>query len=213
MPLSSPVRRGLAAGLMAGAAALAAPVHAEERAAPALSCTGPLAAESSHAKLVATFGAGAVVFRKVDGAEGEKIGATVLFPDDPKRRIELFWSDEAKRAGLSSARPGPANRAAAPDGVRPGMSIAEVEKLNGRPFTLSGFGWDYGGSVTDWKGGALAGPAPGGCVVSVRFALPPDAADAVTEKVSGDREFSSSDRNIRAAKPIVEGFTLGWPQP
>lgn len=185
--------------------------RAEEAAGPILSCAGPLAADGSHAKLVATFGEKAVVFREVDGAEGEKIGATILFPDDPKKRIDL-WADEVHRTGLASARPGPANRAAAPNGVRPGMSLAEVETLNGRPFDLSGFGWDYGGSVTDWKGGALAKPAAGGCVVSVRFGLPADT-DVVAAKVAGDRDFSSKDPKMRKAKPVVESFTLGWPRP
>lgn len=186
--------------------------RAEEAGGPILSCAGPLAADASHAKLLATFGDKAVVFREVEGAEGEKIGATILFPDDPKKRIELFWADEAHRSGLASAHPGPANRAAAPNGVRPGMSLVEVETLNGRPFELSGFGWDYGGFVTDWKGGALAKPAAGGCVVSVRFGLPTDT-DVVAAKVAGDGNFSSRDPRMRKAKPVVEGLALGWPQP
>ncbi|MCE1237577.1 MAG: hypothetical protein LWW93_14605 [Hyphomicrobiales bacterium] len=194
-------------------ATAAVPATAQsELATPSLSCVGPLAADSSHAKVVAAFGKENVVWTQVDGAEGEKIGATVLFPKDPKRRIELFWNDDKKRSGLSSARPGPKNLAAAPNGVRPGMTVAEVEKLNGKPFLLSGFGWDYGGSVTDWKGGALDKPAPGGCIVSVRFALP-ESADAVAAKVAGDQEFSSNDKNIRAARPSVESVALGWPQP
>lgn len=195
------------------AALLVVPLAHAEGPTPILSCTGPLAADSSHAKVVAAFGKDNVVYTQVDGAEGEKIGATVIFPKDPKRRIELFWADEGKRAGLSSARPDKDNRAAAPNGVRPGMTVAEVEKLNGRPFTLSGFEWDYGGSVTDWKGGALAKPAAGGCIVSVRFTLPPNVDEKASAAVAGDREFSSASKAIRAAGPIVEGFALGWPQP
>lgn len=179
---------------------------------PVLSCTGPLGADSSHAKLVAAFGKENVVWTQVDGAEGEKIGSTVLFPKDPKRRIELFWADDAKRAGLTAARPGRKNPSAAPNGVRPGMGVAEVETLNGKPFLLSGFGWDYGGSVTDWKGGALEKPAPGGCTVQVRFGLP-ESVDVVAAKVAGDQEFASDDKRIRAAQPTVESIALGWPQP
>ena len=194
------------------AAAIAATPAAAQSPGPVLSCAGPLAADASHAAVLAALGEKTVVWREVDGAEGEKIGATVLFPDDPKRRIELFWADEEKRAGLASAQPGRDNRAAAPNGVRPGMTVAEVEKLNGRPFRLSGFGWDYGGAVTDWKGGALAKPAPGGCVVSVRFGLA-EGADVVAARVAGDREFASNDPKIRAAGPVVESIALGWPRP
>ena len=47
------------------------------------SCTGPFGPKSSHADVVAAFGKDNVAFRLVDGAEGEKIAATVLFPKDP----------------------------------------------------------------------------------------------------------------------------------
>jgi hypothetical protein len=198
--------------LACAVSALAAGPARAETAGPVLSCAGPLAADGSHDKVVAAFGDKNVVFTEVDGAEGEKIAATVIFPNDPGRRIELFWADEAKRARLASARPDRANRAAAPNGIRPGMSLAEVEKLNGRPFELSGFDWDYGGAVTDWKGGALGRPAPGGCIVSVQFALPPKVSETAAAAVAGDRAFASADAKIRAAAPIVDAIALGWPQ-
>lgn len=178
-----------------------------------LACAPPFGPKSSHAEVVAAFGKDNVVFTKIDGAEGEKIAATVVFPKDPKRRLELMWADEKKRSGLLAVRPDKATTRVAPNGIRRGMSLAEVEKLNGRPFVLVGFDWDYGGSVTDWKGGALAAPAPGGCTVSVAFALPEGVDDAAAEKVAGDTEFSSSGKEMKAAKPIVDNFTIGYPQP
>ena len=50
-----------------------------------------------------------------------------------------------------------------------GDGIEAVEKANGGPFAVSGFEWDYGGFVTDWKGGKLK--EAGGCATTVRFAL------------------------------------------
>ena len=117
------------------------------------------------------------------------------------------------RAPLLAVRPAKETALVAPNGIRRGMTLAEVEKLNGRPFVLVGFDWDYGGAVTDWKGGALAGPAAGGCTVSVSFALPDDVDEAISAAVAGDTEFSSSDTTMKAAKPVVDGFALGWPQP
>ena len=49
--------------------------------------------------------------------------------------------------------------AVAGTGVRVGTSLGQLNRLNGGPFEFSGFGWDYGGNVTDWRGGALAGYA------------------------------------------------------
>lgn len=194
-------------------AATASPVAAQSAAPTTLACAPPLGPKSSHAEVVAAYGKANVVFRKIDGAEGEKIAATVVFPDDPKRRLELMWADEKKRSGLLAVRPAKETTLVAPNGIRRGMTLAEVEKLNGRPFVLVGFDWDYGGAVTDWKGGALASPAAGGCTVSVTFALPDDVDEAVSAAVAGDTEFSSSDTTMKAAKPVVDGFALGWPQP
>ena len=206
----SPRRTGRVLAPLALLLVLAAPVRAET-AAPVLSCTGPLGPDASHAGLVAAYGAANVAWREVDGAEGEKIHASIVFPDDPKRRLELFWFDEKKRTGLASIRPARDNRVAAQNGLAPGLTLAQVEKLNGGPFSLSGFQWDYGGFVGDWQGGALSKPAAGGCLVTVRFTLPETTPDAVASAVAGDRTFSSTDPKMRAAKPIVDEIAFGYP--
>jgi hypothetical protein len=42
-------------------------------------------------------------------------------------------------------------------GIRPGTSIAELNRINGRSFDFFGFGWDYGGFITqNWSDGALS---------------------------------------------------------
>lgn len=199
----------LAAGLGPTAAQDAAEFGASRR----LTCTGALGAGASHAALVRALGKANVVFETVDGAEGEKVGATVLFPKDPERRLELMWADEKKRSGLTNVGLSATSTWIAPNGVTVGMSLAEIEKLNGRPFALSGFDWDYGGYVTDWKGGALGKPAAGGCTVQVRFTLPDDAPGDAASKISGDIEFASTDPNMRKAKPVVGTVAFGHPQP
>lgn len=178
-----------------------------------LACTGPLGPKSSHAEVAAAYGKDNVVFAKIDGAEGETIDATVVFPQDPAKRLELYWVDQAARRGLQTVGLSPGSTWIAPNGVRLAMTLADVEKLNGRPFELSGFDWDYGGMVTDWKGGALSGPVPGGCVVSVGFTVPEGAPEAAATAVSGDTAFLSTDRNMRAVKPVVATITIGYPQP
>jgi hypothetical protein len=177
-----------------------------------LTCTGPFGRDASHASITEIVGKENVVFTKVDGAEGEKVPATVLFPKNAERRIELIWADEKKRKGLANLSLSPKSVWVAPNGVRIGMSLAEVETLNGRPFTLSGFDWDYGGYVTDWKGGALGAKIAGGCTVQVRFTVPEGAPEGPASEVAGDKEFPSSDKNMRAVKPIVGSLGFGFPQ-
>ncbi len=62
-------------------------------------------------------------------------------------------------------------------GIRRGMTLAEIEALNGRPFKLYGFGFDYGGTTLDWNGGSLDKQA-GGCTLTLRFTMREGADNA-----------------------------------
>jgi hypothetical protein len=49
------------------------------------------------------YGAANVVDQEVDAGEGETDLATILFPSDPQRSIEIFWKDPDKKTAPSSA--------------------------------------------------------------------------------------------------------------
>lgn len=174
-----------------------------------LTCEGLFGEKATHAKMTEAFGAANVTFDKQDGAEGETYMGTTLFKKKPADRLIVNWKDEKRRATPDSivARidaPAPASNWHLPNGLRPGSSLAEVEAANGKAFALSGFEWDYGGYVNDWKGGSLAKGA-GPCNISIRFSPGPAAK---TDKVSGDAKFLSSDPRMKAAKPFVSDITV-----
>jgi hypothetical protein len=91
-----------------------------------------------------------------------------------------------------------------PNGLSLGDELAHVEQLNGGPFKLWGFGWDYGGWVSDWNGGAFQ-PAEG-CMTRVQF-----DATAESNNAQGDGEFQSDSEAMRAAAPKVVTFALVFP--
>jgi hypothetical protein len=200
-------------GLMLGLLALSSSLAPAERAAAprVIKCEGPFGRNADHADLVKAFGGGNVVYRDIDGAEGEKIKASVLYPNDAKAKLEIIWGDEkARRQPTIRARD--QSTWASANGIRIGMALADIERMNGKPFTLSGFDWDYGGRVKDWHGGALAKPLPGGCIVSVEFVHPEDSPEASLTKVSGDSDFRSDDADMRAVEPYVSVITISYPQ-
>jgi hypothetical protein len=170
---------------------------------------GPFAKTASQAQLEAAFGAKNVVFTQVDGPGGTKLNASVVFPDDPKRRLEVLWHDEAARARPSAIVITGASRWLAPRGLRLGMTMAEIEKRNGKPFRLAGFGGDYGGSVSDWDGGKLD-QLDGGCRMGMRFVAAAKTAPEALGKVGGDQPFSSKDAEMRAVKPHVSEIIVGY---
>jgi hypothetical protein len=70
------------------------------------------------------------------------------------------------------------------------------------PFKLWGFGWDYGGRVSDWGAGVLGQDTI--CRNSIGFSPRGDS----NTSAMGDSEFSSNDPAVRAADPVVIEFGL-----
>ncbi len=167
-------------------------------------CDGPFAKTVSHDALVKAFGARNVV------AQGAAAGGpTILFPNDPKRRLEVTWRDAAARR-RAAAIVIEAQSTWRARGFRIGDSLAQVEKVNGKPFRLSGFEGEYAGAARDWQGGKLD-KLTGGCQLGMRFTGDPKAAADVRAKVAkGD--LVSDNADVKAAKPTIVELVVGYPE-
>jgi hypothetical protein len=183
--------------------------HAAAAPTQAIGCSGAFARGSNHTNLAAAFGEQNVVFTDVDGPDGA-LKASVLYPTDPKRRLEVLWQNETARADTSLIVINGHSTWTAPKGLRLGLPLAALEKLNGRPFTLAGFDQPNGGTVIDWQGGALAA-LPGGCSVGIHLVLDPKATPAARTAAAG-KELKSNDRALRAVKATVGEIILGYQQ-
>jgi hypothetical protein len=190
------------------AAPKAPPASAPASPARAVACTGAFAKDSSHLKLATVFNSLNITFTEVDGPAGAKVMASVLFPNDAKRRLEVWWQNEAARSGTYLIVINGQSTWTAPKGLRLGLGLAAVEKLNGKPFKLKGFDKD-GGNTTDWQGGGL-GSLPGACKVGVKFAPDPKAPEAARAETMVGNEFDSSDAAMRAARPSIAEIILGY---
>jgi hypothetical protein len=173
-----------------------------------VTCSGTFGKASNHTNLAAAFGEQNVVFTDVDGPEGSTLKASVLYPNDPKRRLEVLWQNETTRADTSVIVINGRSNWTAPKGLRLGLALAALEKLNGRPFTVAGFDQPNGGTVIDWQGGAL-GDLPGGCSVGIHLVANPKATPAARQAAAGT-ELKSSDPALRAVKPTVGEIILGY---
>ena len=142
------------------------------------------------------------MFGEVDGPEGTKIKATILYPNEPKRRLEVIWNNDAARTDLSMVVINGQSQWAAPKGLKLGTPLAALEKINGRPFKLSGFDADGSASVLGWEGGALTS-LPGGCKVGVRLAADSKAAGsrARREGIAVQRRQFESHQSVGRGNP------------
>ena len=176
-----------------------------------LECAGPFGLDSSEAFLTELFGAENVVAETIDGPEGTTLDATLVFPQDPMRRLVVLWQDEERRARPAAIIVRDDSGWIGPGGIRLGSSLAEVEAVNQAPFHVLGFGWDYGGAAS-FPSGTLS-EIPGGCMMSLSFDL-----DWTLEygpefdAIMGDQQLGSDDALLRAAAPTVSEIAVGYPQ-
>jgi hypothetical protein len=177
--------------------------------ATAVTCGGVFGKDSTHLKLALKYDSRNIVYTDVDGPDGTKIKASVLYPNDPKRRLEVLWNNDAARSETSVIAINGHSQWSAPKGLKLGMSLAALEKLNGRPFKLNGFGPDGSASIVGWEGGALA-TLPGGCKVGGRLVLDTKAPADARGAVEGDKELLSNDANLKAAKPTLGEILIGY---
>ena len=200
----------IGAALAPALALLAGPLWAQQRApTTVVACSGTFAKDSSHLKLAMFFDSKNVTFTDVEASGGIKVPASVLFPNDPKRRLEVWWSDRTHRSDIHLIVIGGQSTWTAPGGLRLGQTLEQVEKINHKPFKLKGFDKDRIATVSDWDGGALATLA-GGCKPGLSLRTPIFSAEALASAFSADKEYSSSDPAIRAAKPTVSEILIGY---
>lgn len=158
------------------------------------------------ATLAERFGAENVSTQTLPGAEGESYEATLVYADDPTRRLELTWNED--HSALATVTVGGATtqwRGA--EGYTIGTPIADIERINVMPFKLWGFDWDYGGWVSDWKVGTFT--LTPGCTTRIRF----EPRNNSNTSASGDSEFDSNGPAMRDADPVVATFGLMFSTP
>lgn len=173
-----------------------------------IDCRGAFARDSSHIRLAQVFGPDNVVFADVDGPDNSKIPASVLFPRDPVRRLEMLWNNTTSRSGTQVIVINGKSAWSAPRGVKLGTPLATVEKLNGKPFKLSAFGAD-GSTAADWQDGQMLS-LQGGCKVGMRFIADPRAPEDARSQVAAQKELLSSDASVRALRPTVAEILIGY---
>jgi hypothetical protein len=130
-----------------------------------VACSGAFARDSNHVKLTIAYDPKNVDFGEVDVGPGKSM-ASIIYPNDSKRRLEVWWSDPDTRKDLYLIAINGSSTWTGPGGLRLGLSLADLEKLNRKPFKLRGFDKDNTVTVSDWDHGALAALAGGARPVS-----------------------------------------------
>jgi hypothetical protein len=168
---------------------------------------GPVRASTTKNELIALFGAEVVKDGEIDVGEGEMHPGTLVYPDDPSRRLAITWErGNLKRIDVCYGLRDGVCRWKTPQGVGIGTTLKEFEKLNGRPFKLAGFSWDYEGTIVSWEDGKLShGFGDGRTYLRLRPApaRPGGNSQPEEDQVLGDRDYSSSHPAMQKLNPRV----------
>jgi hypothetical protein len=162
---------------------------------------GPITAGTTGADLRRMFGAGNVKDGPIDVGEGFEEPGTTVYATDASRALEIFWYDPETRARPARIhlcqRRARTCRWRTVSGITLGTNLKTLERLNGRAFLMSGFEWDYSGTVLSRQGGKLE--VPNGRLL-VRLeptkSRPPDST-------TGDQDIPSSNPGMRQLNPVV----------
>jgi hypothetical protein len=205
-PLPAPARHSAANPRLATTAAGAPPARAPHAGnyKTVVECSGPFAKDSGMLALAVAYDSRNVTFTQ-ETVQGAQVGVTVLFAKDPRRRLEVWWRN-ANRTGVYLIDIAGKSIWSGPKGVKLGLTLDQLQKLNKKPFKVSGFDENGVSNVADWDGGELAA-LPGGCKAGVSLHASVKTADAA---LPAKDQYSSEDPAMRALKPTVSEILIGY---
>ncbi len=105
-----------------------------------------------------------ITYDTIWGAEGAFDMGTYM-GKGTKNEVQFQWKDSLRRSTVTSVSIDATtdkdgnyvygNQWVSNRGIKLGSTTDEVEKINGKSFSFSGFGWDYGGGAMGFTGGKL----------------------------------------------------------
>ncbi len=118
---------------------------------------GGITKTTTLADLTTLFGKANITTEKEIYANGDvpPFEGVTIYKGKPDE-IEIGWSEDKKteKIGIILIRTKGGKWHTA-EGIKVGTTLAELNKINGKPFLFSGFGWDFGGYINKWNGGKL----------------------------------------------------------
>ena len=173
---------------------------------------------SSEAHMIELFGRQSISRGTIHVGEGEKVPATILFAGESGRELKVSWHDRQRRRHPEQiVIEGTGSEWFLSSGLRTGIDLDSLRRLNERAFEMSGFEWDYGGTVVDWKGGKIEKMEREDAWLVVRTVRSDSGKAAVSEEemrqIVGDRLISSENGVLKRVNPVVRTIIMVFAPP
>lgn len=171
---------------------------------------GQLTAGTGETDLIMIFGEENIKRLDIQIEQGRTAPGIIVFPNQSEKRIEVIWKNTRERNEPFIILRGKRSIWKTEQGISLGTSLNELEKINGGPFSMLGFGWDFSGTVIDFNEGILC--KSGYCDSQyekrkITIRLTPDDSQKTDSDdyntVLGDRVFKSDNPIMKKLNPIV----------
>ena len=153
--------------------------------------------------LIAKYGERSVILDTSIISGDDTLKGAIIFPGTAKQASVFFHEGKISDVSIQ----GESSAWKTSSGLYLGLSLQEVEKINAKNFTISGFGWPHGGSVVSWEGGKLAGDSTLTHLASFRNKRQNISVEEFN-KVSGEAEFDVRHPSIQQMNPTLEQITI-----
>lgn len=175
---------------------------------------GPISATTTRAQLDELFGSDKVHDGTLAGGDVPE-AATIVLGEDPGAALAVTWDRERPATiRICFASPTGPCKWRTSSGIRIGLPLRELERLNGKSFQLAGFASAGEGTVTSWRHGELE-PDPAACgQLEVKLTplakledrpLSKSESDLI-KQLGGDKAYSSSYLPLLELNPIVSAL-------
>lgn len=114
---------------------------------------GGITRASTKSDLARIFGSKNIESYDIHVGEGMFVKGTRIF-GNTKNAVLIEWNDKSGTP-LRIIIDGEGTDWKTSEGVTIGTTLEELEKINGGPFQIFGFGWDYEGRTVSWENGKL----------------------------------------------------------
>jgi len=189
---------------------------------------GLVTAKTVRADLPKLFPQATVEDQELELDEGMVFPATMVNRAKQSESLAIVWTGKAadahpKQVFVCRGRRRGACQYHAPvagGDIATGTKLSDLETLNGKPFTIQGFGWGYGGSVISWDDGKLQKVD---CNSSLSLAidgernrdgdLTMDLTEAERGTFTGNRPVPSDTPSLRKLNPQITEILVRFPDP
>ena len=161
---------------------------------------GPIKLKTTEEELVTLFGPGNVSRGQVNTSSVNLEPATLIYPST-SNEIRVTWKDEARTQVKAIYIDQQGGKWKTPGGIRIGVSLTDLCKINEAPVSFYGLDWEYGGTVESWKKGRLASLNKKFYVV-LRPRSPSSSQEQI-KRYSGNKVFTSNTVGVEKLDLVV----------